>query len=303
MNNIYTCFGYNIQMTNLSHSLSLSLSPLSSLLLLSLSLSLFSHSSLLYISRSLSISALSPSIYRSLSLSSLSLFSLSLASLSSRTYISSLSLSLSLLSLSISLHLSLSSLLLSLISPSLLSLSFSLSSLSLFSLSLLLSPLSLLISSLSPLSLSLSLLSLSLLLSLFVEVKFNLSFTIILLLHRHLTGPDIYKKSNQTKHHFIIQAFKGIIHSNMKMCWTLITWNCAQAIQDVNGFGVCNISCSLIIAVTHLFILENVNWWTGVVWIIVMFYQLLDSHSDGTHSLQSIHCWDTDAVLHFSDSR
>ncbi len=29
---------------------------------------------------------------------------------------------------------------------------------------------------------------------------------------------------------------------------------------------------------------------------------LSDSHSDGTHSLQSIHCWDTDAMLHFSKS-
>ncbi len=29
---------------------------------------------------------------------------------------------------------------------------------------------------------------------------------------------------------------------------------------------------------------------------------LSDSHSDGTHSLQSIHCWDTDAVTHFSKS-
>ncbi len=28
---------------------------------------------------------------------------------------------------------------------------------------------------------------------------------------------------------------------------------------------------------------SEVNWWTGVVWIIVMF--LSDSHSDGTHSL------------------
>ncbi len=28
----------------------------------------------------------------------------------------------------------------------------------------------------------------------------------------------------------------------------------------------------------------------------------IDSHSDGTHSLQSIHCWDTDAMLHFSKS-
>ncbi len=44
----------------------------------------------------------------------------------------------------------------------------------------------------------------------------------------------------------------------------------------------------------------DVNWWSGVMWIIVMF--LSDSHSDGTHSLQSIHCWDTDAVLHFSKS-
>ncbi len=35
----------------------------------------------------------------------------------------------------------------------------------------------------------------------------------------------------------------------------------------------------------------DVNWWTGVLWIIVMF--LSDSHSDGTHSLQSIHCWNT----------
>ncbi len=38
-----------------------------------------------------------------------------------------------------------------------------------------------------------------------------------------------------------------------------------------------------------------VNWWTGAVWIIVMY-------SDGTHSLQSIHCWTSDAMLHFSKS-
>ncbi len=34
------------------------------------------------------------------------------------------------------------------------------------------------------------------------------------------------------------------------------------------------------------------NWWTGVLWIIVMFY-----HSDGTHSLQSIDCWDISTNL------
>ncbi len=50
----------------------------------------------------------------------------------------------------------------------------------------------------------------------------------------------------------------------------------------------------------------DVNWWTGVVWIIVdycdVFISCLDSHSDGTHSLQSIHCLDTDAVTHFYKS-
>ncbi len=39
--------------------------------------------------------------------------------------------------------------------------------------------------------------------------------------------------------------------------------------------------------------------WSGVdyLWNIVMFLiSCLDSHSDGTHSLQSIHCWDTDEI-------
>ncbi len=40
----------------------------------------------------------------------------------------------------------------------------------------------------------------------------------------------------------------------------------------------------------------DVNWWTGMVWItcglLDVFISCLDSHSDGTHSLQSIHSWD-----------
>ncbi len=42
----------------------------------------------------------------------------------------------------------------------------------------------------------------------------------------------------------------------------------------------------------------DVNWWT--VDYCDVFIRCLDS--DGTHSLQSIHCWDTDAMLHFSKS-
>ncbi len=42
--------------------------------------------------------------------------------------------------------------------------------------------------------------------------------------------------------------------------------------------------------------------WSGVDYCDV-FISSLDSHSDGTHSLQSnIHCWESDAMLHFSKS-
>jgi len=33
-----------------------------------------------------------------------------------------------------------------------------------------------------------------------------------------------------------------------------------------------------------------------------VFISCLDAHSDGTHSLQRIYCWDTDAVTHFYKS-
>ncbi len=44
---------------------------------------------------------------------------------------------------------------------------------------------------------------------------------------------------------------------------------------------------------------QDINWWTGVHYCDV-FISCLDSHSDGTHSLQRIHCWASDAMLHFS---
>ncbi len=37
---------------------------------------------------------------------------------------------------------------------------------------------------------------------------------------------------------------------------------------------------------------QDINWWTGVVWITCdVFISCLDSHSDGTHSLQRIQWW------------
>ncbi len=42
---------------------------------------------------------------------------------------------------------------------------------------------------------------------------------------------------------------------------------------------------------------QDVNWWTGAMWIIVMFISAVWTHSDGTHSLQSIHWWASDATF------
>ncbi len=50
------------------------------------------------------------------------------------------------------------------------------------------------------------------------------------------------------------------------------------------------------VLMVDLFQLLSEVEWCGLLWC---FYQLFDSHSDGTHSLQSIHCWDTDAETHF----
>ncbi len=42
-------------------------------------------------------------------------------------------------------------------------------------------------------------------------------------------------------------------------------------------------------------------FWSGVDYCDVCI-SCLDSHSDGTHSLQSIHCWASDGMIHFSKS-
>ncbi len=65
--------------------------------------------------------------------------------------------------------------------------------------------------------------------------------------------------------------------------------------MDYGLYGIL-VKSVLMLDLFHLLSSPDVNWWTGVLWIIVMF--LSDSHSDGTHSLQSIHCWDTDAEMH-----
>ncbi len=48
----------------------------------------------------------------------------------------------------------------------------------------------------------------------------------------------------------------------------------------------------------QFFTSQDNKWWTGVVWIIVMFLSAVWTHSDGTHSLQRIHWWASDGMIH-----
>ncbi len=49
-------------------------------------------------------------------------------------------------------------------------------------------------------------------------------------------------------------------------------------------------------------LIDGLEWCGLLVDYCDVFISCLDSHSDGTHSLKRIHCWDTDALLHFSKS-
>ncbi len=57
---------------------------------------------------------------------------------------------------------------------------------------------------------------------------------------------------------------------------------------------------------TPLFTSQDINWWTRVCGLLVdycdVFISCLDSHSDGTHSLQRIHYLASDVMLHLSKS-
>ncbi len=72
-------------------------------------------------------------------------------------------------------------------------------------------------------------------------------------------------------------------------------------IED-SDFTVKNVLMYLFLTNT-VFTSQDINWWTGVVWITCdVFISCSDSHSDGTHSLQRIHWWANDVMLHFYKS-
>ncbi len=46
-------------------------------------------------------------------------------------------------------------------------------------------------------------------------------------------------------------------------------------------------------------LIDGLEWWGSLVDYYDVFISSLDSHSDGTHSLQMIHWWASDVMLHF----
>ncbi len=52
----------------------------------------------------------------------------------------------------------------------------------------------------------------------------------------------------------------------------------------------------------HRTILDGLEWHGLLVDFCYVFISCLDSHTDGTHSLQKIHCWASDEMLNFSKS-
>ncbi len=129
---------------------------------------------------------------------------------------------------------------------------------------------------------------------------------------------------------------KGTVHSKLKTCW-----KCAhpQVIQDVDEFvsssdlekcSIASVSQQWILCsewvpsewepnLSQILSYHNKPYINGKLiysafrWCINLNFEkltlmtgfvvsCLDSHSDGTHSLQMIYCWDSDAMLHFSKS-
>ncbi len=78
-----------------------------------------------------------------------------------------------------------------------------------------------------------------------------------------------------------------------------MTFSLEKAILWIDNMDIMD----LFLTNMQLFTSQDVNWWTGVVWItcglLWCFISCLDSHSDGTHSLQRIHWWASDVMLLF----
>ncbi len=81
--------------------------------------------------------------------------------------------------------------------------------------------------------------------------------------------------------------------------WNICIWHQKSREKYLQGGWMTD----MFLTNTQLFTSQDINWWTGVVWITCdVFISCLDSHSDGTHSLQRNHWWASAVMLHFTKS-
>ncbi len=114
-----------------------------------------------------------------------------------------------------------------------------------------------------------------------------------------------------------INKYESIIHNNScsseKVFWSESGEKSAAFTRQnrsklIHGWILMrdNSRCTFSLEEEYYGLWTHICWWicfnfcllqmiTDGLWIIVMF--LSDSHSDGTHSLHSIHCWDTSTNL------
>ncbi len=81
---------------------------------------------------------------------------------------------------------------------------------------------------------------------------------------------------------------------NWKIRWAYFSRNYINNFTSLSCCSVDDSSIGLLQMLT-----DGLEWCGLLVDYCDVFNSCLDSHSDGTHSLQRIHCWDTDAMLHF----
>ncbi len=87
---------------------------------------------------------------------------------------------------------------------------------------------------------------------------------------------------------------KGTVHPNITKHWKI--WNTPHEFYGLFCDGFMLFFCPFLdLTVSFHF------YWMELMWII-MFYEFLDSHSDGTHSLQIIYWWVSNVMLNFSKS-
>ncbi len=92
------------------------------------------------------------------------------------------------------------------------------------------------------------------------------------------------------------EKYAQIKHLLRTLIWTKsnglklkIPWWCICFLQT-NSFSL------------HKMLTEGLEWCGLLVYYCDVFISCLDSHSDGTHSLQKIHCRASDVMLNFSKS-